>query len=301
MITFRGAGVRYIICFFSRRCLARNSLYFNKELYQSLAWTAHGVKVWDGHGSLDYVYFQGSSIPAMPEIDIIFSDIGLSSLNDRLSEIPIFQYNDSMTVLRDVRRIPLKIESNLEADVEHQSRSYDGLRQFYPFDIYESNISCTEGLLIGLERVQRVDGFGLESPSRSNQYSVLLVDIAIYWQLFRILYCFSGLVPIRHDMFMCLGFWHTYQHAHRLIWSEFRSTFLAPAWFVLFPDQTLLFAPKLLQSSTFFSYLRLSYSHWRNLLLESMDRMKILMAEEQSYFINNLSDYKKLKRTDYFK
>ena len=65
--------------------------------------------MWDGHGSLDYAYFQGSPIPAMPEIDIIFSDIGLSSLNDRLSEIPIFQYNDSMTVLRDVRRIPLKI------------------------------------------------------------------------------------------------------------------------------------------------------------------------------------------------
>ena len=141
-----------------------------------------------------------------------------------------------MTVFRDVCRILLKIESNLEAEIEHQTKSYDGLRKLYPFEIYQSNISCIEGFLIGLERVRRVDGFGAESPSRPNHYRVLLVHIAIYWQLFRIIYSISGLVPIRHDNSVCLGFWRTYQHAHRLIWSEFRSTFLAPHLFILFPD-----------------------------------------------------------------
>ena len=202
---------------FFRWCISRNSLYLNEELYQSLAWTAHGVKVWDSPGSLTYRFYK-------------------SSLSDRLSDIAIFQHDDSMTVFHDVCRILVKIESNLEAEIEHQSKSYDGLRQFYPFEIYQSNISCIEGFLIGLERVRRVDGFGAESPSRPNHYRVLLVHIAIYWQLFRIIYSISGLVPIRHDMFVCLGFRHTYQHAHRLIWSEFRSTFRAPHLFILFPD-----------------------------------------------------------------
>ena len=112
------------------------------------------MKVWDSPGSLTYRFYK-------------------PSLSDRLSDVAIFQHDDSMTVFRDVCRILLKIESNLEAEIEHQTKSYDGLRKLYPFEIYQSNISCIEGFLIGLERVRRVDGFGAESPSRPNHYCVI--------------------------------------------------------------------------------------------------------------------------------
>lgn len=204
----------------------------------------------------------------------------------------MFHYETSLTTVHEVRRVPLKISSNVESEIKHQSRSYDGLRQFYPLDIYDSNISCTTGLLQALQHVQRVDGFGDEKAVRSDSYSILLVDIAIYWQLFRILYSFTGLAPIRQDLFMCLGFWHTYAHAHRLIWSEFRSTFLAASWFTLFPDQTLLFAPKLLQSSTFFLYLQMSYRSWRPSLLKAIGDVKMLMVNEQFEFLKSFGKFK---------
>jgi len=267
-------------------------LFLDKELYASLAWTAHGVKLWDGQGSIAYKIEDESPVPAMPELEEIFSEHGLKNLVDRLASIDICQYETSLTTVHEVRRVPLKMSSDVEAEMKHQAKSYDGLRQFYPLDIYGSNISCTTGLLEAVRRVQRIDGFGDEKAVRSDSYSILLVDIAIYWQLFRILYSFTGLAPIRQDLFMCLGFWHTYAHAHRLIWSEFRSTFLAASWFTLFPDQTLLFAPKLLQSSTFFLYLQMSYKSWRSSLLRAIGEVKRLMLNEQFEFLKSFGSFK---------
>ena len=146
----------------------------------------------------------------------------------------------------------MKVSSINEHEFELQLRSYDGLGVFCPYDIYTSNIASRDGLLEALARVQEIDGFGLNASPRRGKYSSLLAYIAIYWQLFRIFYTFTGLVPIRHDLFLCMGLWHKYQHCHKLSWSEFRSYFLADLFFSLFPNESLLFAPKLLQSSTFF-------------------------------------------------
>lgn len=286
----------HIMIYIFSRCLSRNSLFINRELYASLAWTAHGVKLWDRPGNVNYRIRDGTPVPAMPELEDIFDERGLCNLIDRLVALPIFQYEDSLTFSRDVRRVPLKIQSDIEAELKHQEKSYDGLTQFFPLDIYDSNISCTSGLLKGLERVQRIDGFGKEDSVRASSYSILLVDIAIYWQLFRILYSFTGLAPIRQDLFMCLGLWHTYAHANRLIWTEFRSTFLAPAWFTLFPDETLLFKPKLLQSTTFFLYLSLSYKVWRPSLVESISRVKQLLISEQFDFLSSLGGKASMKK-----
>ena len=148
-----------------------------------MAWTAQGVKLWDGPGTIAYTIKDGSPIPAMPELEEIFSELGLKNLVDRLAGLQMFQYEASLTAVREVRRVPLKICNTVDSEIKHHTRSYDGLRQFYPFDIYDSNISCTTGLLQGLRRVQRVDGFGDEKSVRSDNYSILLVDIAIYWQL----------------------------------------------------------------------------------------------------------------------
>ena len=229
----------------------------------------------------------------MPELEEIVSELELSRLVDKLDQIDIHQYDSSITVRRDVRRVPLKVSSISEDEFEHQRRSYGGLRVFCPYDIYTSNIASRDGLLEALARVQEIDGFGLNASPRRGKYSILLADIAIYWQLFRIFYTFTGLVPIRHDLFLCMGLWHTYQHCHKLIWSEFRSYFLADLFFSLFPNESLLFAPKLLQSSTFFSYLRLSYRSWRPKLLFEIDRVKRLMIEEQFQFVNQISTSKK--------
>ena len=72
----------------------------------------------------------GAPIPAMPELDDILSEIELSRLVDTLSEIDIHQYDSSITVHRDVRRVPLKVSSRNEIESEHQQRSYDGLGVF---------------------------------------------------------------------------------------------------------------------------------------------------------------------------
>jgi hypothetical protein len=65
------------------------------------------------------------------------------------------------------------------------------------------------------------------------------------------LYCYGGMAGIR-DLFLCFGFWHAYHYGHVAIWNQYRATFLAPAFWALFPNQKLLRRPKLVQSSTFF-------------------------------------------------
>lgn len=206
--------------------------------------------------------------------------------------ISIHQYSSSVSVSRDVRRVPLKLSTPTEIEEVHQCESYDGLSVFYPFDIYSCNISSRDGLIDALAKVQEIEGFGLLDSKLPTKYSILLVDVAIFWQLFRIFYTLSGLCVIRHDLFLVLGLWHTYQHCHKLIWSEFRSMFLADAFFELFPNDYLFFSPKLLQSSTFFSYLRLSYRFWRPRLLEIISKVKELMLREQLDLLNSLKTIK---------
>ena len=196
-----------------------------------------------------------------------------------------------------ILRLPSVVTSveslSSEDEFEHQLRSYDGLGVFCPYDIYTSNIASRDGLLEALARVQEIDGFGLNASPRRGKYSILLADIAIYWQLFRTFYTFTGLVPIRHDLFLSMGLWHTYQHCHKLLWSECRSYFLADLFFSLFPNESLLFAPKLLRVQLSFLILRLSYRSWRHRLLFEIDRVKRLIIEEQFQFVNQISTSKK--------
>ena len=93
---------------------------------------------------------------------------------------------------------------------------------------------------------------------------------------FRLLYSLTGLAPIRHDMFLFLGPWHTYMYSHVCVWSEFRSSFLASAFFALFPKQNLFLRPGLLMSSTFFCWLRAAYPHFGSQLLSALNILKHL-------------------------
>ena len=78
-----------------------------------------------------------------------------------------------------MRRIPVKLPV-LDDDVEeskHLEASYDGLRLFYPVDLYRDNIVATDGLLKSFQRVQHFFGFGLKDHPRAASYSFLLVDV----------------------------------------------------------------------------------------------------------------------------
>ena len=133
-------------------------------------------------------------------------------------------------------RVPLKLPES-KADVKerkHLQASFDGLKMFFPLDIYPENIASLKGLLSCLRRVQLLDGFGLEEHDRRGMYFFLHADVNIYWRLIRILYSYSGMARVRNDLFICFGFWHLYHYGYIAVWHEFRATFLAPAFFALF-------------------------------------------------------------------
>lgn len=280
-----GLGWSYIL----GRTFARNAIRLNHEQFLNLAWTAHGIKIWDGPGSLCYHRDgAGKPVPAMANIEILFDVGNFHNLIDELINVPVNQFESAICVQRDSRRVPLKPVPLSDQEEKHMSQHFDGLEHFFPYDIYEHNISCSEGLLRSFRECQLIDGFGLVKTPRNNHYSMLLVDITIYWQLFRILYNYSGLAPIRHDLFLCLGFWHSYLHSHKLVWAEFRSAFLASAFFSVFPTQTLLMQPKLQHSETFLTWLRLSYNNFRDYLLVSLQQSKERLITYLQGFANDL-------------
>ena len=166
-----------------------------------------------------------------------------------------------------------------EKEAEHLKTCFDGLFHFYPVDIYPENIASRKGLLTALRRSQALEGFGLTDHERFGKYSLLHVDVAIYWQLMRVLYSYSALATIRHDLFLCFGFWHAYNYAHVALWTEFRSTFLGDAFWAIFPTQKLLRRPPLVQSSTLFTWIRLSFPHFRNHLDAKIIELRAAMLD----------------------
>ena len=117
-------------------------------------------------------------------------------------------------------------------EAKHLQLSYDGLRLFLPVDIYPENVGQSQGLYCILRRLQELDGFGLAEHQRHGFYSLLHVDVGIYWRLLRLLYSYSGMARVRNDLFLCFGLWHVYNYSHIALWSEFRATFLAPAFVI---------------------------------------------------------------------
>jgi hypothetical protein len=270
------------------REFARNAMYYNRPQFQALQWTAHGVKKWPSVHSLRYVERKDNIIAAMPFLlDIV--DVSISdALYTQLLPINIHYFEQSISFTRDLRRVPIKPNALTVDEKNHMSTSYDGFNFFFPVDIYTDNIASSEGLLQAFKRVQLLDGFGLHDHIRNGLYSMMVVDIAVFWSLFLILYSFTSLAPILHDLFLCLGSWHTYQHAHKLVWAEFRSYFLGSAFFCVFPDRPLWFAPHLEQSVTFFSWLRLSYPAFRPKLIKAIRDAKRAVLQSQLDYIEEL-------------
>jgi hypothetical protein len=96
------------------------------------------------------------------------------------------------------------------------------------------------------------------------------------------------LAPIRHDLFLVFGYWHAYSYAHVALWAEFRATFLADAFWAIFPDQKLLRRPPLVQSSTFFTWIRLAYPQFRNLLFDRIEELGRNMKAYDVELVQNI-------------
>ena len=226
------------------------------------------------------------SIPAMSNLDDLLSAERLASIESGLRELCQPFFETSIVVVRDVKRIPLKIvDANDELEQDHLESSCDGLRFFRPVDIYSDNVVHAQGLLAVTRTLQQLEGFGSITHRRFGQYSLLHVDVKIFWQLLRILYSYPGLVGMRHDLFLVFGFWHAYQYAHIALWNEFRHTFLAPAFFTLFPVEKLMQRPRLSQSSTFFTWLRMSYPSFRDALRTARRTVKQRVLSWQREYV----------------
>ena len=104
------------------------------------------------------------------------------------------------------------------------------------------------------------------------------------------------MAPIRHDLFLCFGFWHAYSYAHVALWADFRSTFLAPAFFAIFPTQRLLRRPRLVQSSTFLTWIRFSYPHFRGELFDNLQALRQRMLDFDLKLIDQLAAARSKKR-----
>ena len=130
-------------------------------------------------------------------------------------------------------------------------------------------------------------GAGDADHVRHGLYSFLLLDVSTYWMLVRLLYVFPCFAPIRNDLYVVFGFWHPYSYGNVAVWSCFQDTFIGTAFFHLFPSQKLLRRPKLIKMSTFFTWLRLCYTSFRQFLIDTLSHLRLLSLQ---FDINMVKD-----------
>ena len=83
------------------------------------------------------------------------------------------------------------------------------------------------------------------------------------------MYDYSGIGELmRTKVFLALGLWHNFKQASLLIWKQFALDFIGPAFHCLFPGREMYIQHKLVQVTTIFTYMRLSYPSWRQKRME---------------------------------
>ena len=97
-------------------------------------------------------------------------------------------------------------------------------------------------------------------------------------------YGVAGMQPLLNNVFFLFGIWHAYMYAHTALWDCFRLTFLADAFFALFPKTSLMRKPGLFKSSVFVTWLRLAYSDFRDELRDTLYDLKSrYLAEDRKW------------------
>src|SRR3569623_757084 len=227
---------------------------------------------------MSYIYSEGRPCRAMPPLAVLLSDNMLIFISQSLIDVEIHLYPHSLSTERSVRRVPIKPVPQTVEEADHMALHSDGLQYFEPVDVYDTNIQSYPGLIASLATCAGIDGFGVVDSPRRLHYSSLLLDVSTFWMTFRLLYSFTGCYRILHDLFLILGPWHIYMYAHVVVWDIFRSSFLAGAFFAIFPNEKLFFRPKLAASVTFFTWLRASFPIFRKKLMQVLNTLKSLSS-----------------------
>src|SRR6185437_5990627 len=263
------------------RFIKANCLWYRQDILRQLLWTAHGFKSLPIPVSMTWkLDSKNQPVVAMPPLEGLLSSKAIASLHGDLSQISPCQFEDSYAVRKNITRVPLK--SPLPEDESLvDGHSADGLHSFYPVDLYQDNIVSTKGLVAVFSRLQKLEGFGIEHHRRSAMYSVIHVDVSIWWHLFRMLYSYEGMSGIHRDLFLCYGFWHPYYYINIAIGNEFRVPFLGGLFFTLFPqEKKMMRRGELQHNATLFSWMRFAYPEFSLTLKEKLQHFRITMIEE---------------------
>ena len=187
------------------RFLKANCLWYNQDVLKQILWTAHGFKSLSFDIPMTWkLDNKNHPIVAMPPLKVLLSSVAVNSLHAELCQISPFQFERSLAVLKNLLRVPLK--SPLPADESLvDGHPADGLHIFYPIDLYQDNIVSTEGLLAVFGRLQKLEGYGVDGHRRSGMYSILHIDVSIWWHLFRMIYSYQGMARITSSLLRILG------------------------------------------------------------------------------------------------
>jgi len=93
----------------------------------------------------------------------------------------------------------------------------------------------------------------------SNQYQIILVDVGIFWRYYKWIYNPSIFIPGSSSTSFMLGFWHTYKELCHGIYKQAIRFLFGPVIGELYPNNTLLFKPKLGTLECYFNWLMLIY------------------------------------------
>jgi len=109
---------------------ASNSMFSNRDLFKQCNWTAHAFKELPIAIDLSWKTIEGGdTVAALPNLDEVLTDLHFEDLTIDLIQLSKAFFDDSIVVLRNVRRIPLKvIETDDPLEKAHLDSSYDGLK-----------------------------------------------------------------------------------------------------------------------------------------------------------------------------
>jgi hypothetical protein len=130
---------------------------------------------------------------------------------------------ESVTEKEAVYNFPLKPFSNRNEDEEQQGALYPG---FHPIAMLTANVSSNEGFVDALKFLLE-----REDPQQTGRYQIIHCDINVYWRYMRMMHSKWGFLEERRKTTaVMLSLWHTYQMGMRVIWEEYLSYIVAPAF-----------------------------------------------------------------------
>lgn len=170
--------------------------------YASCLWMGRGVKVYVG----DVVDLQAENIPTgMPTI--LFTKTTLAALTVVMQQLDAKQwsYDDSYCVLHGIVTVPPKREVSLAQNpvLHKQLKEHrDGMNNFHPFDIIDSNPGKNEDLV----RYFKKHHFDPLVMDPTLPVQVLMCDVNIYFRIVKVAQCLVCLrvrVPSLNHIIIC--------------------------------------------------------------------------------------------------